>query len=128
VDKHNGSHEPFPLEGTAQPENGNDHVGKTIDDVVKLESPGTTVAERISERVAIFTGSLLFVWLHVAWFAVWLGVNFSGFGFRPFDPFPYTLLRMIVSPEAIFLSAFILIIRESAGSPCRPEGKGQFAG
>ena len=108
--KHNGKHEPFPSQGPLRPENkGIDHVGKTIDDVVKLESLGTTVAERISERVAIFTGSLLFVWLHVAWFAVWIVVNTPRFGFRPFDPFPYTLLTMIVSLEAIFLSAFILM-------------------
>jgi len=110
VGKHNGKHKPFPSEGAAHDENKDiDHVGKTIDDVVKLETHGTTVAERMAERVAIFTGSLLFVWLHVAWFAVWIVANIPRFGFRPFDPFPYTLLMMIVSLEAIFLSAFILI-------------------
>jgi uncharacterized membrane protein len=110
VGKHNGKHEPFPSEGAAHAENkGVDYIGKTIDDIVKLETLGTTVAERMAEQVAIFTGSLLFVSLHVAWFAVWIVANTPRFGFRPFDPFPYTLLTMIVSLEAIFLSAFILI-------------------
>lgn len=42
-------------------------------------------------------------------FAIWILLNTGSLGVRPFDPFPYGLLTMIVSLEAIFLSTFVLI-------------------
>ena len=65
-------------------------------------------ADRIAAFVAEFCGSMPFVWLHVAWFCAWLSLN-SWPGTRHFDPYPFTFLTLIVSLEAIFLSAFILI-------------------
>ena len=52
---------------------------------------------------------MLFVYLHVLWFGAWILLNMGYFGVKPFDPFPYGLLTMIVSLEAIFLSTFVLI-------------------
>ena len=92
-----------------------DHVGETINDVLKLESLERTVSERIAERIAAFTGSMFFVWLHVAWFALWIIFNIPWWGFQPLDPVPFTFLTMIVSLEAIFLSAFILISENRQG-------------
>lgn len=63
-------------------------------------------AERISEAVAQFAGSMLFVYLHIIWFGVWI---FANTAFKGFDPFPFTFLTLVVSLEAIFLSTFILI-------------------
>jgi uncharacterized membrane protein len=63
-------------------------------------------ALRIADWITTFAGSMRFVGLHVAWFAVWIGVNLFG---PAFDPFPFGLLTMIVSLEAIFLSTFVLI-------------------
>jgi len=95
---------------SANPRNkGSDHVGKTIEDTVKLESQDKTPSEAIADRIAGFTGSMLFVWLHVAWFSVWISVNIPWGGFQPFDPYPFKFLTMIVSLEAIFLSTFILM-------------------
>lgn len=94
---------------------GSDHVTKTIDDILKLESHERTLSERIAERIATFTGSILFVWLHVVWFALWIAFNIPWLGFQPIDPFPFTLLTMIVSLEAIFLSAFILMSENRQG-------------
>jgi uncharacterized membrane protein len=94
---------------------GSDHVTKTIDDILKLESHERTLSERIAERIATFTGSILFVWLHVGWFALWIAFNIPWLGFQPIDPFPFTLLTMIVSLEAIFLSAFILMSENRQG-------------
>ena len=88
---------------------GSDHVTKTIDDIIQLESLEQTLSERIAEWIAAFTGSMFFVWLHVVWFALWIIFNVPWWGFQPLDPFPFTFLTMIVSLEAIFLSAFILI-------------------
>ena len=43
------------------------------------------------------------------WFGLWILLNTGWLGVRPFDPFPYGLLTMVVSLEAIFLSTFVLI-------------------
>ena len=94
---------------------GSDHVTKTIDDILKLESLERSVSERIAERIAAFTGSMLFIWLHVVWFALWIAFNIPWLGSQPIDPFPFTLLTMIVSLEAIFLSAFILMSENRQG-------------
>ena len=65
-------------------------------------------ADRIAAFVASFCGSMPFVWLHVLLFFVWLALN-SWPGIGHFDPYPFTFLTLVVSLEAIFLSAFILI-------------------
>lgn len=61
--------------------------------------------------------------VHVVWFAAWMLVNTGYLGVRPFDPFPFGLLTMIVSLEAIFLSIFVLMAqsRESAVEELREE-------
>jgi uncharacterized membrane protein len=64
--------------------------------------------DRVSDAIARFSGSITFVAIHIVWFGVWLVVNSASRG-RPFDPFPYSLLTLIVSLEAIFLSTFVLI-------------------
>jgi len=67
------------------------------------------VQDRIADAITSFSGSMLFVYLHILWFGVWLLVNTGHMGIPPFDPFPYGFLTMIVSLEAIFLSTFVLI-------------------
>lgn len=64
---------------------------------------------RIADAVTAFSGSMVFVYLHLAWFAIWVLLNTGRFGVPPFDPFPYGLLTMVVSLEAIFLSTLVLI-------------------
>jgi uncharacterized membrane protein len=49
------------------------------------------------------------VYLHAIWFGVWILLNMDWLGMKALDPFPYGLLTMIVSLEAIFLSTFVLI-------------------
>ena len=57
-----------------------------------------------------FSGSVTFVYAHVAWFGLWILLNSHLIpGVQPFDEFPFGLLTMIVSLEAIFLSTFVLI-------------------
>ena len=65
--------------------------------------------DRLADAMTSFSGSMLFVYLHIFWFGAWLLVNTGRVGIPPFDPFPYGLLTMIVSLEAIFLSTFVLI-------------------
>ncbi len=65
-------------------------------------------ADRVAAFVAGFCGSMTFVWIHVALFALWISMNALP-GLNHFDPYPFTFLTLVVSLEAIFLSAFILI-------------------
>ena len=65
--------------------------------------------ERITDWIAWFSGSLYFLILTALWFAIWIAVNTLPLGVPAFDPFPFGLLTMIVSLEAIFLSCFVLI-------------------
>ena len=67
-----------------------------------------TRSDKVAEVVAKFCGSMTFVWVHVIWFGVWIVIN-VGPGMPHIDPFPFTLLTLVVSLEAIFLSTFILI-------------------
>ncbi len=69
-----------------------------------------TIGIRISDAITAFSGSMLFVCLHIVWFIAWILVNDGHFGAGlVFDPFPYGLLTMVVSLEAIFLATFIMI-------------------
>jgi uncharacterized membrane protein len=53
--------------------------------------------------------------VHILWFGIWILINTGRFGLRVFDPFPYGLLTMVVSLEAIFLSTFVLISQNRMG-------------
>jgi len=76
--------------------------------------------DRVADQITAFSGSMAFVYIHVAWFAVWCIGNLVWWRF---DPFPFGLLTLIVSLEAIFLSTFVLLSqnRESARSDQRAE-------
>jgi len=65
--------------------------------------------DRIADGITLFSGRMIFAYVHIAWFSIWILVNTGSLGVRPFDPYPYGLLTMIVSLEAIFLSTFVLI-------------------
>lgn len=65
--------------------------------------------DRIADFITSFSGRMSFVTIHLVWFGVWILVNLGFFGLHPFDPYPFGLLTMIVSLEAIFLSTFVLI-------------------
>jgi len=96
--------------------NGNgehpEHVTETIEEIVHLENRDRLhmgLSDKLASKITAFSGSMHYVWLHVVWFAVWIVVNISLFVLAPFDPYPFGLLTMIVSLEAIFLSTFVLI-------------------
>jgi uncharacterized membrane protein len=70
------------------------------------EERAENVQNRIADRITMFAGSMRFVYLHVIWFACWIG-----FGV---ESYPFGLLTMIVSLEAIFLSTFVMISQNRA--------------
>ena len=61
---------------------------------------------RVADKITAFSGSMLFVYIHIVWFACWIG-----FGV---EDYPFGLLTMIVSLEAIFLSTFVMISQNRA--------------
>ena len=66
--------------------------------------------DRAADRVTNFAGSLNFVYIHSVWFGVWILINIGLIGSAlTFDKFPFGLLTMIVSLEAIFLSTFVMV-------------------
>jgi uncharacterized membrane protein len=65
-----------------------------------------SVQNRIADGITAFAGSMAFVYIHVLWFGSWIG-------FRV-EHYPYGLLTMIVSLEAIFLSTFVMISQNRA--------------
>jgi len=66
-----------------------------------------TYGQRIADVIAEFSGSIAFLMLNAAFFGVWLVLN--AIPNLAFDPYPFGLLTMIVSLEAIFLSIFVLV-------------------
>ncbi|HKZ05081.1 MAG TPA: DUF1003 domain-containing protein [Methylomirabilota bacterium] len=69
-----------------------------------------TLSERIGDRLVALAGTGAFAALHVVWFAVWIVINLGmAPGVAVFDPYPFSLLTMVVSLEAIFVTIGVLI-------------------
>src|SRR5690349_944568 len=69
----------------------------------------STPLQHIADWIAWFSGSMPFLIINAAWFIIWISLNTLHLGLPPFDPYPFGLLTMIVSLEAIFLSCFVLV-------------------
>jgi uncharacterized membrane protein len=76
--------------------------------VKEAEERRKHVEDRIADHITAFSGSMRFVYLHIIWFTSWIA-----FGV---EKYPYGLLTMIVSLEAIFLSTFVMISQNRADS------------
>jgi uncharacterized membrane protein len=81
---------------------------KMIADLERAAEAGQSATDRVAGVITRFCGSMMFVWVHVAWFAGWIVWN-TVLPVRHVDPFPFSFLTLVVSLEAIFLSTFILI-------------------
>ena len=74
--------------------------------VRQAEARAKSIENRIADRITAFAGSMPFVYIHIAWFGCWIGLGV--------ERYPYGLLTMIVSLEAIFLSTFVMISQNRA--------------
>ena len=74
----------------------------------RAEEGQRTPQQRVADAITRFTGSLLFVYIHLALFGAWIVANLPGVPLPKFDP-SYVILAMWASVEAIFLSTFVLI-------------------
>jgi uncharacterized membrane protein len=70
------------------------------------EQRAENVQSRIADAITAFAGSMAFVYVHVVWFVLWVSI--------PLEKYPFGLLTMVVSLEAIFLSTFVMISQNRA--------------
>ena len=84
-----------------------------IDSIVRQEEEALerrSSSERLADAVGGFAGSLPFIAVHLVFLLAWLLVNDGEIPWaRPFDPYPFSLLGVIVAVEAVILSSFILM-------------------
>ena len=84
-----------------------DRVTRNVNEEI---APAATFGERLSDFLTRLAGDIRFVYFSFFWFMIWIVLNVRLIpGFPAFDPFPFGLLTMVVSLEAIFLSLFVLI-------------------
>jgi uncharacterized membrane protein len=78
----------------------------------RRETAALSAQEKAAGRITDLSGSMLFVYFHALWFGLWILLNIGVVHIphlTPFDPYPFGLLTLVVSLEAIFLSTFVLI-------------------
>ncbi len=81
-------------------------VSRNVNEEMEVHS---TALQKIADGIAWFSGSMPFLMINGSWFIIWIIINTFPLGIPAFDPYPFGLLTMIVSLEAIFLSCFVLI-------------------
>lgn len=81
-------------------------VSRNVNEEMEVHS---TPLQRAADGIAWFSGSMPFLMINGGWFIIWVVLNTFVLGLAAFDPYPFGLLTMIVSLEAIFLSCFVLI-------------------
>ena len=84
-----------------------DRVARNVNEVLPVSA---NFGQKLSDILTAIAGDIRFVYFSFFWFAIWIVMNTRIIpGLEPFDPFPFGLLTMVVSLEAIFLSLFVLI-------------------
>jgi uncharacterized membrane protein len=92
-------------------------TGRNVERIRALEAREHSKAkasERIADAIANFSGSIAFVWITVGMIGGWMGANMLLPKGDRLDPFPFPLLTLVLSIEAIFLSIFILMSQNRA--------------
>lgn len=86
-------------------------VGK-LEDAAHARRSQTDV---VADKIANFCGSMKFVWVHLVWFGFWITINEQPYT-KHIDPYPFPLMTLVVSLEAIFLTTFVLISQNRQGN------------
>lgn len=97
---------PLPSQGEAE---------KNVEVIVKLqkeEAARRSFFEKLADKVTQIAGSGSFIVFHILWFTFWILINVKLIPqIKPFDPYPFNFLTMVVSLEAIFLSLLVLLVQ-----------------
>jgi uncharacterized membrane protein len=98
---------PMPYRATTNP------TGRNIDAIAKLEHDALrrrTATERVSDVIAKLVGNVGFLAAQLILIVAWALLNLQLIpGVKPFDPFPFGMLALVVSSESVFLTIFVLI-------------------
>jgi uncharacterized membrane protein len=96
---------------------------RAIESLEAEHARSRSAVEVAADQLTRWASSTVFFVAHVVWFAAWLAWNSGRLGLRPFDPYPFGLLTMVVSLEAIFLTLCVLMAqgRESDVAELREE-------
>jgi len=88
-------------------------TGRNIEAIAKLEHDALgrrTATERVSDVITKLVGNVGFLAIQVVLIAGWALLNLKVIpGVKPFDPFPFGVLALVVSSEGVFLTIFVLI-------------------
>jgi uncharacterized membrane protein len=98
--------------------------------VNEAEQDTRTTVMKVADWISDFSGSLPFLFIHIVIFAVWIGLNvrpLSSTAAGGFDPYPFGLLTMVVSLEAIILSVFVLLSQNRQVSRDRVRNDVEYA-
>jgi len=94
-------------------------ITEDIETILRVENAALqrqSRADRISDAIASFAGTMGFVLLHLAWFGAWVAVNIGAIPRAPvFDPYPFSFLCMIVALESVLLTTFVLVKQNRMG-------------
>lgn len=108
--KREPKHEPKHRGPGEAPHTVDELTRRNVETIARIEAAAKVQsrAQKLANLVVRFCGSFTFIWLHVLWFTMWIVLNSIPWLQHPPDPYPFTFLTLIVSLEAILLSAFIL--------------------
>ena len=82
----------------------------TVLDVQRNEDFQRSTQDRVADTITGFIGTMAFIYLHLVLFGGWLILNGLQIGGLPqWDPYPFSMLAVLATIEAIFLSTFVLI-------------------
>jgi CRP/FNR family cyclic AMP-dependent transcriptional regulator len=98
--------------------------------VNEAEQDTRTTVMKVADWISDFSGSLPFLFIHIVIFAIWIGLNvrpLSNTAIGGFDPYPFGLLTMVVSLEAIILSVFVLLSQNRQVSRDRVRNDVEYA-
>ncbi len=83
--------------------------------------------DKAADKITSFAGSLNFVYIHMVWFAIWVSLNVGAVGASlKFDKYPFGLLTMLVSLEAIFLSTFVMVSQNRQAARADSRSRADF--
>lgn len=86
-----------------------------IESIVQIEQEFArqrSRVDRLGEMISRYAGSIGFAITHVCGVAGWMAINVGMTTLRPFDPYPFCFLGVLVALEAVFLSTFVLMAQK----------------
>ena len=96
----------------SQPHSAAELTRRNVERVMALEAAEhekATLADRVADAITAFSGSVRFVWINLALIGGWMVANLLLPPRDRLDPFPFPLLTLVLSVEALFLAIFILM-------------------